>query len=824
MPIGSRLIALSLLAVLALTGAESATEPVAQAAPASATTAAWTLDPADKAEITRLLDAAVAHGFPNVAGAAVYAGDLRFDAEILNAFSPGAYGGRGEQIVGIPTACFDGHGLHLKLADGSWLVGLALPAPAAQVDAAGHAPLTLAEVAATLRQEAGADADFAHAEQQAALWLQGYPPAAHPALRTSLRWWLLRRALGLRDSLDFDAALLHLVRLGVPQSDGILVLLALDQAHTLGDPASEAAAPLLLSGADRDRFRRVQQGRFLVLGAQNPMRQRHVLDPLPVVVAQTLHRWFRARLVRPDPRLTAQQALDGMQAVLIPGMAGEMREQTWLFAARAALPAKRPADASLALRVALWNPPDPQMNLSFAVGTITELTDDQLAAMPPHVRDFVRQAKEVQANAFTLRDLGALIALSGDASASCWLDGDLGRSADTRVVRTVGDNALRILAHLLHVDPRVLIHRDPLEPWTPQASAATASALQAWWRDHAQQSLGEALATVVPTLDIGAAARLTQALPQAERAPLIGALVAQWREHPPLRASAGELAEALTVLGDEPAVGELVAALPVSGVQRLVLATWRARHGDGQALDALLTAALAAEEGPEALVTDPDNAPEAVLAITLHLPSATRLGCLFAALASDPTAPGARRVFDAACEGGATPAPAMTLLRGTGQANRLDGSDATVVRALLLALLNDQRPLPPTLISVERGRLHLHLADGTTRLLNTWPGGEHTSGGQLNGALLQMPADARICDVAGYVARGTEWHWGLPSTTEKSTAFPLNQPRVTRDAALATLRTQVRALVEDAFTAADLPLSLLPEVGIPAKPAAKSEF
>jgi hypothetical protein len=821
MLIETRSLTLSLLLAAALQAAEPVVQPAAD--PAAQPTAVltevqpWALSPADQVEITRLLDAAVKHGFPDAAGASVFQGELK-----VTGLKDGSHISRSYSINGrrvrSSTQVKDGvttiSGLHLKLSDGRWLANLSQLLPAAGVDAAAATPVALGDFLETARKLAH-EAMPEMAERDVEQGLEHFPAAQRPALRAGMAWMPLFAVVGGMDPTTMPPVVLHLIRLGVPGAGSGLVMIAATQSGMRRFQGSDEPQPLLLSTADSERYQRQQmermQGRMRQAGAKGAGHELELkLDKLPATVAQTLSEWFRAGLVTPTTELPADRALAGLEAMLGADTPPDLREQARLFAARAALPATRPADASFALRVALWDRPDPRMGMvSDEDDTGPEMTDEQLAQLPEQYREQLRKAKEAKANRFTLSDLGALIALTSDTGGSRWLDGENNwMSRGTQTPRTVGENALRIIASLLHADPRVLIGRNPLEPWTRVAQLETATALQAWWKEHAQQPLATIFTGVIPALDAGAAGRLIQAMPEAERAPLIAALVAHWRAHPPLTATADELAEALVALPEDPAVAEVVRALPVTGVQRLVLATWHSRHGEERHLDLLLEESLTAASHPGEDEDDDAGEDSAVFAIVMRQPSVARVSRLMAGLGGGLDQPATQRILAVGFNFGWTQNPAMTLIEGT-QRRRSGNGDEAVRRVLQLALLGDIRPVPAGMTKVMDDHVLLTLGKSNVYL----SGGREESGADAKP--LVLPADLRICDLAAFSAVGNSWMWGLRDDSGNTPAFDLTQPLAAREAVLNDLRERSRETATKALSAAKLPLTLLPKAGLP---------
>jgi hypothetical protein len=369
-----------------------------------------------------------------------------------------------------------------------------------------------------------------------------------------------------------------------------------------------------------------------------------------------------------------------------------------------------------------------------------------------------------------------------------------------------------------------VVHRDPGEPWTPATRRATAEALQAWWREHLAQPqttgqpLATALVATLPQLSPGSAGRLIQALPEAERAPLIAALAALWREHPPLTASPEELGEALYAVGDDPLVAEVVRTFPVGGKQRAVLAAWYARHGEDVHLDRLLDDFLASAD-QHALDQAPDDLdnPLAILSLAVRGTGQARLQRLLAVESGALDQLATQRVLMQATTDRVYPSSAMLLFTGHTRALPA-GNEQPLQVALRLAILGDLRVAPAGLITVERGMLSLQI--GTTSILVSSGRDDARS----DGRALVLPPDLRICDLAAAAASADPRSWGVLVGGDQVSAFDLMAPVAQRDAVLDLLRERVHAAALTSFAVAQMPPTLLPKVGITTEVKAKSEF
>jgi hypothetical protein len=837
MSVPARLLVASLALAATLPGVEPAVVPAAVPT-ATTTDAQWSFDPADQAEITRLIDVAVAHGYPDAAGAQAYEGELIVSGQGLQrvgdnnrlATSQSITSNlkTGKQVVRGTTEKPEADqvfGLHLKLVDGRWLVGLDRLVAAADVDASRLTALSREEFATALRDPFGsAPAHWDTANEIA--WEQHFPAALRPALRASRQWDDLSCGLRLQLQREETPMVLHFMRCGVPGSDSALVRAMLGESYERAVRSDDPAPALLLTDADRQRGERQAAARLRqrlgLLSDPDADRWPQTLDPPGPLVRRTLGAWFRTQLVVPFPAVTALQAQAALQALYGSAMPEAMQEDVRRLVARAALLANSPAsllaDAPFALRVAWWEPPDRRLLSYFDLNHLQDVTADQLAGFGPELRGAFAQAR---ANAMAEGDIPALIALCGDTGASRWLDdGGAQIQHPPLVPRTVGDNALRILTQVLGVDPRALIGGDPTAPWTPAAQAASAAALQTWWQAHATTPLLQSLVATVPNMDVGAAGRLIRARPLADQEVLCAALVAHWREHPPLTASTEAMAEALITLGDVPAVAEVMRALPVSGEQRQVLATWHACHGEQRYFDQLLEEALAVPVPvagpvlPEA--SDAQIDADIVMALALRVPSSARVTRLLTAAAAPLDHAESRRVLGLTFVATALRPPVFLVAEAASRQSAAQGAELALRRVLQLALLGDVRPAPAGLLRVVEDHLELQVGNNGLYLLVD-PGSPIPRPGSQPAPVL--PADLRLCDVAACAGCRDSWQWGLRDDHGSDAKFDVLQPLAAREAVLIDLRQRARISAEQAFSAAKLPRTLLPKVGLPAAAA-----
>lgn len=734
---------LVLIAVVAATAGESPA-PAPAPAPATATDAPvvdarWHLSDADRTAIDQAFARAIAGGFPDAKGAEVWIGS--FTTKVSTG-DDSSYSNTSE-------------GLKLRRADGTWLDQdeELTEGATATVSTDGAKLVPLDALAATLREQNQHQVPLDQIEQQ---FTKMFRADQRPKLAVMIEAMPILMGLGFGQ--DESTTALHLVRLGVPFSDGILVGLSLQRVF---DPTGGAWW--------RDR------GAALSLRADNgfdfaEMQAMHertdlVLPEPRQVVQRMLHDHFRKQLfadaiTSAEAGRLAAVALevldDGDRVAQAPAIARLVE--------RAGLPVQAPAEADVVQRLISWNPGrDQEMRVSSS--------DGETSAEPPIA---------VEA------DLPGLFAILGDDRPTRWIDGG--------VVRGVGDAALRAISDLLCCDPRPLAGRDASAPWTAEERATTVAALQAWWAPRAAKPLDEILGEAIPEMTLADLAALIARTDAARRVGVLDRLVTRWITPP--EGDDDDLAKVLAAGKDHAAFAALVDGWPIDGERGVLLATWHQLRGDPVPLDDL----IGEIEDP----TDEDNGwfqHNELVAMLARFPTAPRLERLRAVIArplEDPAAAAlVMGVLNGAGSWGGSPGGLADAIAGDG-----DGGAArkAVPLSLLWAALTDQRPATPAMIAQveQRGKMMAQVNEG-----NDGKKAEPKP----------AAADLRICDLAAAAIVANPWQFGITQDHEAMMAmrnggFDLSFAAGARDERLGELRAHFSDAVRAALAAAKLPDAL----------------
>ncbi len=676
---------------LALMGAVPALAGVA-AAPA-------VLPEADPSALRIVVEHAIAAGLSDAGGGTLYQGTIRLVAAGQPALP--AHGA-------AAAASEPGYtGLHLQLADGTWIVDLTWPTTGLlgyRVDARAARALALDQVpdaAVSLLAAVDAGAADRAADAQA-------PPARAPwpaQVTGSAAIGALQRLL--LQTGDLAVASAHLLRLGLPHSE---LLAGRSAGAWIWDPGSRALiegwpSTLQLHALPDQGAARLAAAiaahawSEVPADAHLPDREtsfRHLLALS--FYHQLIGAWPRPFL--PLPPAAAAQAVLALEADQ-PGLPALRRELSGLVA-RAGLPTATLATSPLAQRLAVWCSDEREQH---ALALLSHLSDEVLDAIagqseeeqsrtPDDERDAWLLSR--QGGGFSEADAGALVALLDDERPCRWLD--QGR------LRTVGDNALRALDAVLGCDPRSLVGHDPQAMWTDAERGTTIAALRRWWAGAAGMPLATTLAGALGRLTLEDVARQVRRGPAKSRAVVIAQLASLWRTSPPVDPQPELLASILAAGKGHPALTRVVMTWPVAGRAALLLTAWRLMHGDSQAFDAYWSAALAQRqdagtEPPAAMART--QSLQTILVLAAHAPSPAHLGRVLALLAGPWEAPAGRDLLHALTRSWSqVPDQAVMMVCGPWELHA-KGASLVALRAaaaLPLAvygtLLADQRPAP----------------------------------------------------------------------------------------------------------------------------------
>ncbi len=350
-------------------------------------------------------------------------------------------------------------GLHARLADGTWWLGmryLVKPDALVRVDETALEPVVLA----TLTADAAVSHPFTR--DDAKDWLEGVSSDARDAAGAVLEATapVTYRLELNRD--DLPLAVVALSRAGYAHAPWLAHALALQRArdYWLQRYWAPEAFPFDPTGA-YDGMKELEQ-------AWRDAHKTFTSEASAEALRRSLHRQYRAWLMNPEPSqpLNAAQAAKAAIGTLDPKDPQHRTAGIETLLAAAALPVSPVKDATVAQRLQAWAAPSheaPKFRVQGGGG----------AGGATMSTSFV---SEVPAYVPLDADLPALIALVGDARPSRW--------KDFSGARSVGDNALRAIAELLKEDPRVHGATTGLGPWSAKERTATATALAAWWKQE----------------------------------------------------------------------------------------------------------------------------------------------------------------------------------------------------------------------------------------------------------------------------------------------------------------------------------------------------
>ena len=529
--------------------------------------------------------------------------------------------------------------------------------------------------------------------------------------------------------------------------------------------------------------------------------------------------------------MTAQQSATAALSMIDESDVGAvaLRSHIARFQQRAAIATDIAADADLATTLMWWDNDDEQTHMLLNDDADEDQQSEEalqkmMANMPADQRQQVIAPMMIK----RLRavPISELVALAGDQRTSRWVDGEY--------PRTVGDNALRALTERFFCDPRVLIDRDPLAPWTDEERIATVKALQAWWSANQKKPLSELLAGAIGKMSVSDLARSVTKAGDKDRADLLTNIAKLWTATAPKDPEPVALAQILFAAKASKALDAVVAPWLVSGRQRTVLAAWHQEHGKPTHVDALIVDGLKPPSvvikpragGTEKTTAQSDDDDESVdfegvydavysgdspelrnaLRLVTRYPTADRLNRVMAVI----TAPakdddGERLLKNINSMSWAMQYDALSAWWGedrqNGRSHFSKGKKnpdmekcarAAVPLVLLGLLLNDQRPAPKKVIQQYS------------------PQGMRTTNG-IEPKQLPPATDLRIADIAAMMFR--QMSHGLPLNDllgkrqqhQRDGEMDLSAVKIERDKYITTERTTIAAALPLALKAANLP-------------------
>jgi len=417
----------------------------------------------ERRSVETLISAVVAAGFPDGAKAAVHSGKLAvtatFDPQKEAAPLPTEASTTQMTNAGTSnvTYGFSFPGLHLKLADGSWVIALShrfKPRPGDTVTPESPA-LDLAQLT-----EAAAKAHPFHAEKDAAKWLEGIDPAQRARATQAMDLLVpITRYLKLNaDALVPAIVLLH--RAGWSDAATASLSIADQRARqywqlrpwTDPDPAFDPTGAYPKAKDEEQAWR-----------TAHPLA---VPEDPATALRRALFRWCRAQIMAEEALLPPDAAAAVCKAAIDPKDPQKNGARCDALLSGSKLPVTPAANADLAARLQSWEAAPRRPKMSVSGGTNGASIATSFSAPPPA---YVPKKD----------DLDALVALLADERPS--------RFWDFSGPRTTGDNAWRALATLLDADPRKLAGHPTEKSWTPAERKAAATAVQRWWKEHRKE-------------------------------------------------------------------------------------------------------------------------------------------------------------------------------------------------------------------------------------------------------------------------------------------------------------------------------------------------
>lgn len=607
----------------------------------------WSLSVDERQAIRALADQAVALGMPDTRGATLAIGELVLKRD------------------GFDPVRIDG--LHARRADGSWLAQGHLtidPALVVTVDAGKTVTVTPQQLIAR-----------AHGRGAALLREEG----SQPGPVTLRQWMACAEGIALtlfNDHGNADATGFHRSwdQPGIAAATTVMLL-------RCGVPEAETCAV----GVGRWTWMADGDDQGLIAPLHLGREWKHdVRDPPPPVEAlrRGLVAWFRRQAAGalPSPLLGLPPARAAAAAkTLLPADATRERSEIDVLLT---LPSSFSADAPLADRLAGYLAPPLETGRDQITSDLVQATLKNWAVMTQAQRDAIPAERRpvlawLLTQGFESVGVADLIPLIGDSRPSRWLD--------RGHPRTIGDQALRMIADRLHVDPRVFTSRDPAAPWTPDERATVVRELTAWWRSNSERPLEDDLLDSLRRLtDEETLVVLQYWFPDSAEL-LFDRLATAWSDGPPAGFSMATLGQLLNRGSGSARFTACVEHwTPTEGLRSL-LAAWQAGRGRPQALDAL------ADEALTALATGDAKGRLDLVLIRARSGDLTRLQQL---LSADPRRIDLMRFTSW-----------LTYANGPEETLALKGDPLTAKRSLAMRLLlaaqliTDHRPAPAAMIA-----------------------------------------------------------------------------------------------------------------------------
>jgi hypothetical protein len=458
-----RFLIIGVIAIAACCSMSLADEADDRKAPAEG---ASLLTAAEAKDVDAVVAAMVKAGFPDGRMAVVYQGKVHvsatFDPSKGAPPLPSDASAMQETIPNSPLVTYGYvfEGLHLKLADGSWIISLSMhfvPKKDDTVNVDGAKAVDLSIVTADAISEHPFDAAKAGAK-----WLERVAPAQRERTAAAMTKFVpVLNALAIgQDALAPAVILLH--RAGWADAAALSLVLADQRARnywqmrawTTPDPAFDPSGAYPQAKEEEEAWKKEHE--------------KFTAEPPAIALRRAMFRWCRAQISIPDREeamLPPDVAATACKAAVDPKDPQGYAKRVEALAAGAKLDVEPAEDADLPARLQSWEarPRQPKMTV----------TGGNQGGNPA-----IRTSFSAPPAAYTPNksDLDALVALLSDERPS--------RFSDFSGPRTLGDNAWRAVTVLLKSDPRTLAKYPTDHPWTAAERKAAAAAVQKWWKAH----------------------------------------------------------------------------------------------------------------------------------------------------------------------------------------------------------------------------------------------------------------------------------------------------------------------------------------------------
>lgn len=479
--------------------------------------------------------------------------------------------------------------------------------------------------------------------------------------------------------------------------------------------------------------------------------------------------------------------------------------------------------------------PDPataarlEQALSLVVPASAAQIADRLVAWQPAAARPTRQRLAEPTADFRPEDLPVLAALVSDERPTTWLSRELiefGRPYP----RCLGDNALRAMADVLHLDPRWLVDADPRSTWTADERVRVGKALVDLLPAGSTPDVPTLIVRAAPRLSLQDLAYALSGMEAERRTPILAAIAAVWRRQPDLTRMPNheDVAAVLGLAGPHPAIRAAVAGW---GDGNPVVALYAANCGDDGPLDRLLARvpdAIADAGDPAGTQPSPSYLLcETMVAVGSH-PTPARLDAVLGWCGDDRKRllrlvannavswSGAVKMLSAKPENGATslvPGSVPAYLKQSWPVPPASGVAADAIfMAVAAKALADVTPIPPDDIAgVAGGFLSVQGIIEAVPLA-------HGADDAIWNTAIKAPdgkpsADLRVCDVAA--AMLVRWPYAvrwLEGEDGGTPTFDLRAPLAVRDATLAGWRFETAKRLRAAFVQTGFPRERMPDL------------